>query len=396
MPFRTLDNLNVTGKRVLLRADLNVPVRDGRITDLTRLERLTPTIRELTAKGAKLIVCSHFDRPKGKRVPEMSLFPVAAALGQVLGTQVAFADDCIGPVAQRAVGALNNSGILVLENTRYHAEEERNDPTFAAALAALADLYVNDAFSAAHRAHASTEGVAHKLPAYAGRLMQAELEALDAALGNPQRPVMAIVGGAKVSTKLELLGNLVTRVNMLVIGGAMANTFLAAQNVAVGKSLQEADMHATARDILAGAKTANCEIMLPTDAIVAREFKPNPPTQTVPISAVPADAMILDVGPTTVATLIEHIAALRTLVWNGPLGAFETPPFDAATTAVAQAVAAATQAGALRSVAGGGDTVSALRHAGVLDKLSYVSTAGGAFLEWLEGKTLPGVAALAA
>jgi phosphoglycerate kinase len=237
--------------------------------------------------------------------------------------------------------------------------------------------------------------VAHKLPAYAGRLMQAELEALDTALGNPQRPVMAIVGGAKVSTKLELLGNLVTRVNMLVIGGAMANTFLAAQGVAIGKSLQEADMHATARDILAGAKTANCEIMLPTDAIVAREFKPNPPTQTVPVSAVPADAMILDVGPATVATLIGHIAALRTLVWNGPLGAFETPPFDAATTAVAQAVAAATQAGALRSVAGGGDTVSALRHAGVLDKLSYVSTAGGAFLEWLEGKTLPGVAALA-
>jgi phosphoglycerate kinase len=395
MPFRTLDNLDVTGKRVLLRADLNVPVRDGRITDLTRLERLTPTIRELTAKGAKVIVCSHFDRPKGKRVPEMSLFPVAAALGLVLGTQVAFADDCIGPAAQQAVAALANGGILVLENTRYHAEEERNDPTFAAALAALADLYVNDAFSAAHRAHASTEGVAHKLPAYAGRLMQAELEALDTALGNPQRPVMAIVGGAKVSTKLELLGNLVTRVNMLVIGGAMANTFLAAQGVAIGKSLQEADMHATARDILAGAKTANCEIMLPTDAIVAREFKPNPPTQTVPVSAVPADAMILDVGPATVATLIGHIAALRTLVWNGPLGAFETPPFDAATTAVAQAVAAATQAGALRSVAGGGDTVSALRHAGVLDKLSYVSTAGGAFLEWLEGKTLPGVAALA-
>ncbi len=299
MPFRTLDDVEVTGKRVLLRADLNVPVRDGRITDLTRLERLTPTIRELTAKGAKVIVCSHFDRPKGKRVPEMSLFPVAAALGQVLGTQVAFADDCIGPAAQQAVAALANGAVLVLENTRYHAEEERNDPGFAAALAALADLYVNDAFSAAHRAHASTEGVAHKLPAYAGRLMQAELEALDAALGNPQRPVMAIVGGAKVSTKLELLGNLVTRVNMLVIGGAMANTFLAAQNVAVGKSLQEADMHATARDILAGARTANCEIMLPTDAIVAREFKPNPPTQTVPISAVPADAMILDVGPAT-------------------------------------------------------------------------------------------------
>jgi phosphoglycerate kinase len=394
MAFRTLDNVDVTGKRVLLRADLNVPVRDGRITDLTRLERLTPTIRELTAKGARVIVCSHFDRPKGKRVPEMSLAPVAAALGQVLGTSVAFADDCIGPQSQQAVAALRNGEILVLENTRYRAEEETNAPGFAADLAALADLYVNDAFSTAHRAHASTEGVAHKLPAYAGRLMQAELEALDAALGNPQRPVMAIVGGAKVSTKLELLGNLVTKVNTLVIVGAMANTFLSAQGVAVGKSLQEAEMHTTARDILVAAKNAHCEILLPTDAIVAREFKPNPPTQTVAIEAVPADAMILDVGPATVVTLIEHLGALRTLVWNGPLGAFETPPFDAATTAVARAVAAATQAGTLRSVAGGGDTVSALRHAGVLDKLSYVSTAGGAFLEWLEGKTLPGVAAL--
>jgi phosphoglycerate kinase len=394
MPFRTLDSVDVTGKRVLLRADLNVPVRDGKITDLTRLERLCPTIRELAGKGAKVIVCSHFDRPKGKRVPAMSLAPVAAALGQVLGTTVAFADDCIGPAAEQAVAALANGGVLVLENTRYHAEEEKNDPALAAALAALADLYVNDAFSAAHRAHASTEGVAHLLPAYAGRLMQAELEALDAALGNPRRPVMAIVGGAKVSTKLELLGNLVTKVNVLTIGGAMANTFLAAQGVMVGKSLQEAEMHAMARDILAGAKAAACEVLLPTDAVVARELKPNVPTQTVAIGAVPADAMILDVGPATVATLTGHIAALHTLVWNGPLGAFETPPFDAATTAVARAVAAATHAGALRSVAGGGDTVSALRHAGVLEKLSYVSTAGGAFLEWMEGKTLPGVAAL--
>ncbi len=396
MSFRTLDNLDVAGRRVLLRADLNVPVRDGKITDLTRLERLCPTIRELAGKGAKVIVCSHFDRPKGKRVPAMSLAPVAAALGQVLGTHVAFADDCIGPIAEQAVAALANGGVLVLENTRYHAEEEKNDSGFAAALAALADLYVNDAFSAAHRAHASTEGVAHILPAYAGRLMQAELEALDAALGNPQRPVVAIVGGAKVSTKLELLGNLVSKVNVLTIGGAMANTFLAAQGVAVGKSLQEAEMHATARDILAAAKAADCEILLPTDAVVARELKANVPTQTVAIGAVPADAMILDVGPASVAALNGHIAALKTLVWNGPLGAFETPPFDAATTAVARAVAAATQAGTLRSVAGGGDTVSALRHAGVLDKLSYVSTAGGAFLEWLEGKTLPGVAALAA
>jgi phosphoglycerate kinase len=395
MSFRTLDNVNVTSKRVLLRADLNVPVRDGKITDLTRLERLCPTIRELAGKGAKVIVCSHFDRPKGKRVPEMSLAPVAAALGLVLGTPVAFADDCIGPAAEQAVAALANGGVLVLENTRYHAEEEKNAPAFAAALAALADLYVNDAFSAAHRAHASTEGVAHLLPAYAGRLMQAELEALDAALGNPRRPVMAIVGGAKVSTKLELLGNLVTKVDVLTIGGAMANTFLAAQGIMVGKSLQEAEMHATARDILDAAKAARCEILLPSDAVVAHELKPNVPTQTVAIGAVLADAMILDVGPTTVAVLNGHLAALRTLVWNGPLGAFETPPFDAATTAVARAVAVATQAGTLRSVAGGGDTVSALRHAGVLEKLSYVSTAGGAFLEWMEGKALPGVSALA-
>jgi phosphoglycerate kinase len=394
MPFRTLDNVDVTGKRVLLRADLNVPVRDGKITDLMRLERLCPTIRELAGKGAKVIVCSHFDRPKGKRVPEMSLAPVAVALGQVLGTRVAFADDCVGPVAEQAVAALRDSDVLVLENTRYHAGEEKNNAGFSAALAALADLYVNDAFSTAHRAHASTEGVAHLLPAYAGRLMQAELEALDAALGNPRRPVMAIVGGAKVSTKLELLGNLVTKVNALTIGGAMANTFLAAQGVAVGRSLQEAEMHATARDILAGAKAAGCEVLLPSDAVVAGELKPNVPTQTVAIGAVPAEAMILDVGPATVAALNGRIAALRTLVWNGPLGAFETPPFDAATTSVARAVAAATQAGTLRSVAGGGDTVSALRHAGVLEKMSYVSTAGGAFLEWMEGKTLPGVAAL--
>jgi phosphoglycerate kinase len=394
MPFRTLDNVDVTGRRVLVRADLNVPVHDGQISDLTRIERLCPTIRELAAKGAKVIVCSHFDRPKGKRVPAMSLAPVATALSQVLGTSVGFAADCIGPVAQQAVGALRDGGVLVLENTRYHAGEETNDPAFAAALAALADLYVNDAFSTAHRAHASTEGVAHLLPAYAGRLMQAELEALHAALGHPERPVMAIVGGAKVSTKLELLGNLVGKVDVLVIGGAMANTFLAAQGVAVGKSLQEAAMHATARDIMAGAASAGCEILLPMDAVVAREFKANPVTQTVPIGAVPAESMILDVGPETVAALESRIAGLRTLVWNGPLGAFETPPFDTATTAVAQAVAAATLAGTLRSVAGGGDTVSALRHAGVLDRLSYVSSAGGAFLEWLEGKTLPGVAAL--
>lgn len=396
MSFRTLDSINVTGKRVLLRADLNVPVRDGKITDLTRLERLCPTIRELAGKGAKVIVCSHFERPKGKRVPEMSLAPVAAALGEVLGVPVAFADDCIGPVAEQAVAALADGGVLVLENTRFYPGEEKNDPAFAAALAKLAELYVNDAFSAAHRAHASTEGVAHLLPAYAGRLMQAELEALDSALGNPQRPVMAIVGGAKVSTKLELLGNLITKVNVLVIGGAMANTFLAAEGIAVGKSLQEAELHATAREILTKAKSAGCELMLPSDAVVAAEFRPNPLTRTVAVSAVPADAMILDVGPATTAALIAKLASMRTLVWNGPLGAFETPPFDAATTACAKAVAAATKSGALRSVAGGGDTVSALRHAGVIDAMSYVSTAGGAFLEWMEGKTLPGVAALTA
>ncbi len=394
MSFRTLDSADVAGKSVLLRADLNVPVRDGKISDLTRIERLTPTIRELVAKGAKVIVCSHFDRPRGKRVPEMSLAPVATALGEVLGQRVRFAEDCIGVVAQQAVERMSRGDVLVLENTRFYAAEEKNDPGFAAELAKLADVYVNDAFSAAHRAHASTEGVAHLLPAYAGRLMQAELEALEAALGSPVRPVAAIVGGAKVSTKLDLLGNLVGKVNALVIGGAMANTFLAAQGLAVGRSLQEAEMHATALDIVARARTAGCEVVLPSDAVVAGELKPGVPTQTVPVTAVPGDAMILDVGPATVAALIRHLADWRTVVWNGPLGAFETPPFDAATTAFAKAVAEATGKGALRSVAGGGDTVSALRRASVLDRMSYVSTAGGAFLEWLEGKTLPGVAAL--
>jgi phosphoglycerate kinase len=296
--------------------------------------------------------------------------------------------------AELAVERMARGEVLVLENTRYHAEEEKNDPGFSAALASLADIYVDDAFSAAHRAHASTEGVAHHLPAYAGRLMQAELEALDAALGNPARPVAAIVGGAKVSTKLDLLGNLAGKVNALVIGGAMANTFLAAQGASVGRSLQEPEMHETARDILKRANSVGCEVILPSDAVVASELKPDVATRTVAIGAVPADAMILDLGPATVRTLDQHLANWRTLVWNGPLGAFETPPFDAATTAFANAVADATTKGDLRSVAGGGDTVSALRHAGVLDRMSYVSTAGGAFLEWLEGKTLPGVAAL--
>ena len=394
MAFRTLDGVDVAGKRVLLRADLNVPVRDGKIGDLTRIERLSPTIRELSGKGARVIVCSHFDRPKGKRIPEFSLAPMAAALGEVLGRRIGFASDCIGPVARQAVAAMANGDVLVLENTRYHAAEEKNDPAFAASLAELADLFVNDAFSAAHRAHASTEGVAHLLPAYAGRLMQMELEALHLALGKPTRPVAAIVGGAKVSTKLELLGNLVGKVDMLAIGGAMANTFLAAQGLNVGKSLQEADMHATALDILTKAKAADCEIVLPTDAVVASEFKPNPPTQIVSVGAIPAGSMILDLGPASVAALLARLASIRTVVWNGPLGAFETPPFGAATVALAKAVAAATQAGTLRSVAGGGDTVSALRQAGVIDRMTYVSSAGGAFLEWLEGKTLPGVAAL--
>jgi len=394
MAFRTLDGVDVAGKRVLLRADLNVPVRDGKISDLTRIERLCPTIRELSDKGAHVIVCSHFDRPKGKRVPAMSLKPMADALAQVLGRKVRFAEDCVGIPAQQAIDALNDGDVAVLENTRFHAGDEANDPAFAQQLADLADIFVNDAFSAAHRAHASTEGVAHLRPSYAGRLMQAELEALTLALEHPQRPVMAIVGGAKVSTKLDLLGNLVGKVDVLVIGGAMANTFLAAQGVAVGKSLQEADMHATALDILIKAKAANCEIMLPVDAVTATEFKAHAATQTVAIAAIPTDAMMLDVGPQSVAAVIARLASVKTLVWNGPLGAFEIPPFDAATTALAKAVAAATVAGALRSVGGGGDTVSALRHAGVIDQLTYVSSAGGAFLEWLEGKTLPGVAAL--
>ncbi len=392
--FRTIDDLDCRGKRVLLRADLNVPVREGRITDLTRLERLTPTIRELADKGARVIVVSHFDRPKGQRVPTMSLGPVRDALAGVLGHPVHFAPDCIGPEAEAAVAAMRDGDVLVLENTRYHPGEELNDPDLSLALSRLADLYVNDAFSAAHRAHASTEGVARHLPAHAGRLMQAELDALTLALENPERPVGAVVGGAKISTKLDLIGNILARVDVLIIGGAMANTFLAAQGVAVGRSLQEADMHDTARAILAQAEARGARILLPTDAVVAREFKAGAPNETVPIDAVPADTMILDAGPLTVAHLSAEVAKLRTLVWNGPLGAFEIEPFDAGTNALARTVAALTKAGTLRSVAGGGDTVSALRHAGAADGFSYVSTAGGAFLEWLEGKTLPGIRAL--
>jgi len=394
MAYKTIDSLDPKSKRILLRADLNVPVRDGRITDRTRIERLCPTIKELADKGGRVIVCSHFDRPKGKRVPEMSLQPMAEALAASLSRPVRFVDDCVGPDAEAAAAAMQDGDVILLENTRYHAGEEKNDPALVAGLAKLADAFVNDAFSAAHRAHASTEGVAHKLPAYAGRLMEAELKALDAALGNPARPVVAIVGGAKVSTKLDLLGNLAAKVDAIVIGGAMANTFLAAQGHSVGKSLQEAEMHDTARRILDQAKAADCDIVLPVDLVVAEQFAPNPPTRTVAVDEVPATAMALDVGPETVDMIEARLRKASTLVWNGPLGAFETPPFDAATVALAQSVAAMTQSGALKSIAGGGDTVSALRHAGVLDRMTYVSSAGGAFLEWLEGKTLPGVAAL--
>ncbi|MBS3024914.1 phosphoglycerate kinase [Acidiphilium multivorum] len=392
--WRPLDGVDVRGKRVLVRADLNVPLRDGRITDLTRIERLSPTIVELAGKGAKVIVLSHFDRPKGKVVPDMSLRPVAAALGAVLRRPTAFAADCIGPEAGAAVAAMAEGDILVLENTRFHPGEESNDPALAKAIAANGDIFVNDAFSAAHRAHATTEGLAHFLPAYAGRLMQAELAALEAALSHPKRPVGAIVGGSKVSTKLDLLTNLITKVDLLVIGGAMANTFLAAQGAELGKSLQEPALHDTARAIVESAATHGCRILLPSDFVVSETFAPNPPTETVPANAVPANAMALDVGPATTETIIAAVKELETLIWNGPLGAFETPPFDTSTMRLAIAVAEAT-AGGLISVAGGGDTVAALRLAGVTDRLTYVSSAGGAFLEWMEGKTLPGVAALA-
>ena len=394
MTYKTIDALDAKGKRVLLRADLNVPTKDGRITDRTRIERLCPTIAELANAGARVVICSHFDRPKGKRVPEMSLKPLAEALSEALKRPVAFADDCIGPEAEAAVAAMADGDVLLLENTRYHAGEEKNDPAMAAGLAKLADAFVNDAFSAAHRAHASTAGVAHLLPSYAGRLMEAELKALDAALGSPSRPVVAIVGGAKVSTKLDLLGNLSKKVDVLVIGGAMANTFLAAQGFSLGKSLQEAEMHDTARAILAEAKAGGCEILLPVDLVVAEEFAANPPTRTVPADAVPEGWMALDVGPKSVDAVEQRLRGASTLVWNGPLGAFEIAPFDTATVAVAEMAAALTTSGALKSIGGGGDTVAALRHAGVAERMTYVSTAGGAFLEWLEGKTLPGVAAL--
>jgi phosphoglycerate kinase len=394
--FNTLDDLDLTGKRVLVRVDLNVPVQNGRVTDATRIERLAPTLKTLADKGAKTVLLSHFGRPKGKPDPEFSLRPLIAPLSEAAGGRpVHFAEDCVGPEAKRVIQSLENGEIALLENVRFHPGEEKNDPAFAKQLAELGDVYVNDAFSAAHRAHASTEGVAHLLPSAAGRLMQAELEALGAALETPKRPLAAIVGGAKVSTKLDLLNFMLDKVELLIIGGAMANTLLLAQGVEVGRSLCERDMLETARGILRKAQTSGREIVLPVDAVVAREFKANAPSETVKVGAVPADAMILDVGPATVADIERRLAACRTLVWNGPLGAFETPPFDRGTVEIARRVAALTKGGKLLSVAGGGDTVSALGHAGVVDDLSYVSTAGGAFLEWLEGRELPGVAALA-
>ena len=394
MRFLTLDDIDARGKTVLVRADLNVPVQNGEVSDATRIERLAPTIEELLRQGARVVVMSHFGRPKG-RDATLSLRPIMPALAKALGGRpVAFAEDCIGPTARRVVDALTPGGVALLENLRFHKEEEANDPGFARALAGLGDIYVNDAFSAAHRAHASTEAIAHLLPAAAGRLMQAELEALSSALETPARPVMAIVGGAKVSTKLDLLRFILSKVDVLVIGGAMANTLLFAEGIEVGASLAERDMAQTARELLARAKEERKELVLPIDAVVAEKLAPGVATHVVPIARVARDRMILDIGPASVAAIGDRLADCRTLLWNGPVGAFETPPFDAGTTALAERVARLTRDGRLKSVAGGGDTVAALAKAGVIDDLSYVSTAGGAFLEWLEGRELPGVAAL--
>ena len=391
----TLDDLAVVGKRVLLRADLNLPMKDGRITDDSRLRHTLPTIEELAQKRAKIIVVSHLGRPDGKRDPKQSLKPVADAMAKLMPKRrIGFAQDCVGAAAETAVDGLAEGDVMVLENLRFHAGEEANDPAFARGLAKLADLYVNDAFSAAHRAHASTAGVAALLPSAAGRLMQAELAALAEALEAPKRPVIAVVGGAKVGTKIDVLENLIGKVDVLVIGGAMANTFLQAQGVAVGRSLSEPDRADVARAILAKAAKSGCTVVLPTDAVVAAEFKAGAASRIVPVGAVPADAMILDVGPATVEAIVARLRASRTLVWNGPLGAFEMPPLDAGTTAVATAAAALTRHGKLVSIAGGGDTVAALANAKAGDGFTSVSLAGGAFLEWLEGKTLPGVAAL--
>jgi phosphoglycerate kinase len=394
MAWKSLDDMDLAGKVVLVRVDINVPVEEGRVTDATRIERIAPTVRDILAKGGKPVLLAHFDRPKGKVVPEMSLRVILSTLEAKLGTPVAFAEDCIGPAVAEAVAALPANGVLLLENTRFHAGEEKNDSAFAAALAAPGDIYCNDAFSASHRAHASTEALARLLPACAGRLMQGELSALEKALATPERPVVAVVGGAKVSTKLDLLGNLIGRVDAIVIGGGMANTFFAAQGLSVGKSLCEHDLADTAREIMRKAQAADCEIVLPADVVVAREFRAGAASEIVAASACPSDAMILDAGPAAIARIGAVFARSKTLVWNGPLGAFEIEPFNTATDAAARQAAALTRAGELLSVAGGGDTVAALNASGAGADFSYVSTAGGAFLEWLEGKTLPGVAAL--
>jgi phosphoglycerate kinase len=395
-PFRTLDDADVSGKRVLLRVDLNVPTENGKVTDKTRIERVAATITEIADKGGKVILLAHFGRPKGGPDEANSLRPVAAAVQEVVGRPVGFAADCIGDVAAAAIAKMKAGDILLLENTRFYKGEEKNDPAIVEGLAKLGDLYVNDAFSAAHRAHASTEGVAHKLPAFAGRAMQAELEALTIALGNPVRPVAAIVGGAKVSTKLELLGNLIKKVDVLIIGGGMANTFLFAQGKAIGKSLSEKDMADTARKVLADAEGAKCRILLPVDATVAKEFKAHAHARVVDVDHVAEDEMILDIGPKSVVMIEEALGQVKTLVWNGPFGAFETPPFEAATFAIAKTVGFLTREGKLKAIAGGGDTVAALNDAGVAGQFTYVSAAGGAFLEWMEGKALPGVEALRA
>ena len=388
--FRTLDRVDLKGKRILLRVDLNVPVENAVVTDATRIERAAPSITELAGKGGKVILLSHFGRPKG-RDPKYSLKPVAAEVARIIKRPVRFADDCIGELAEGVVAAMKPGDIVCLENTRFHPGEEKNDPTFVAELAKLGDIWVNDAFSAAHRAHASTEGLGHKLPAYTGRTMQAELEALSRALDHPQRPLAAIVGGAKISTKLDLLGNLLDKVNVLIIGGAMANTFLLAQGKDVGKSLVEADLANTARGIMAKAKAAKREIVLPVDAVVAQKFEARAVSRVVDVDKVGSADMILDIGPRSIEQVVSVLARSKTLVWNGPFGAFEMEPFDNGTIEVAEAAAELSEAGELVSVAGGGDTVAALNAAGVADRLTYVSTAGGAFLEWLEGKALPGV-----
>src|SRR3982075_2199615 len=391
--FRTLDDVDVKGKRVLLRVDLNVPMENGRVTDATRVERVAPTITEISDKGGKVILLAHFGRPKGG-AEKVSLRPVAAALAEVLNKPVGFADDCVGEAAEKAVAAMKDGDILCLENPRFKKEEEKNDPAFVGQLAKLGDIWVNDAFSAAHRAHASTEGLGHKLPAYAGRTMQAELDALRKALEAPTKPVIAIIGGAKVSTKIDLLENLVRKVDALVIGGGMANTFLHAQGVGIGKSLAEKDLAATALRIIEKANAANCAIILPVDAVVAFHFAAHAPSHAYGLDAIPPEGMILDVGPQSVARIHAAIDDAATLVWNGPLGAFELPPFDRGTMVAARHAAERTRAKKLISVAGGGDTVAALNQAGVAGDFTYVSTAGGAFLEWMEGKPLPGVEVL--